>query len=166
MRSFVSSSGTDLGVWYSKRHRRWTCVSVHLYHSQLITGVAIFLFTLLCNFWLPGKWKNYVMISRSCQLDQSGRHLLIYYHRPDFFDIKDGEGREFCLSTEHVVARLLQTAVNKTCRCGYNTQQRENVNPMAQRRLCNVGHTVRQKLLRSAILNNWTKIASMRYENI
>ena len=81
MRSLVSSSGTDLGVWYSKRHRRWTRVSVHLYHSQLITGVVIFLFTLLHNF----------------------------------FVINDGEGSEFCLATQHVVATLLQTGVNKTC---------------------------------------------------
>ena len=60
MRSLVSSSGTDLGVWYSKRHRRWTRVSVHLYYSQLITGVAIFLFTLLYNVSLPKKVKKLV----------------------------------------------------------------------------------------------------------
>ena len=32
MRSFASSSGTDLGVWYSKRHGCWTRISVHLYN--------------------------------------------------------------------------------------------------------------------------------------
>ena len=40
MRGFVSSSGTDLGVWCSKRHRCWTRVSVHLYHRQFIAGIV------------------------------------------------------------------------------------------------------------------------------
>ena len=39
MRSFVSSSGTDLGVWCPKCHRCWTRISVHLYHLQLIAGI-------------------------------------------------------------------------------------------------------------------------------
>ena len=38
MRSFVSSSGTDLGVWCPKCHRCWTRISVHLYYIQLIAG--------------------------------------------------------------------------------------------------------------------------------
>ena len=41
MRSFVSSSGTDLGVWCPKCHKCWTRISVHLYYLQLIAGIVI-----------------------------------------------------------------------------------------------------------------------------
>ena len=38
MRSSVSSSWNDLGVWCFERHWSWSCISVHLHHPQLITG--------------------------------------------------------------------------------------------------------------------------------
>ena len=41
MRSFVSSFGTDLGVWCLKCHRCWTRISVQLYHLQLIAGIEL-----------------------------------------------------------------------------------------------------------------------------
>ena len=38
MRSSVSSSWNDLGVWCFERYWSWSGISVHLHHPQLITG--------------------------------------------------------------------------------------------------------------------------------
>ena len=83
MRSSVSSSGNDLGLWYSKRDGCWSCFSIHLHHPQLTPGNESTV-SFSCFLHITDKTEisgSLWMIDQSTSIARHLKHLLTFSAR-------------------------------------------------------------------------------------